>query len=156
MEERKASERLKQRFEQAGFRIAESVDFNEHGLRFDLDGFDAEAKVGYEYVTDEAGDGWDVDDDVVVKLTDLRKSGALHVLVIDEEEAPDEASLDRAIDEFLGELKERGIEPVGASAGASAAASAAASAPATGGAVPPPIPKARPLKVPKGARKKKS
>jgi hypothetical protein len=148
MEERKASERLKQRFEQAGFRIAESVDFNEHGLRFDLDGFDAEAKVGYEYVTDEAGDGWDVDDDVVVKLTDLRKSGALHVLVIDEEEAPDEASLDRAIDEFLDELKERGIGPAGASA--------AASAPATGGAVPPPIPKARPPKVPKGARKKKS
>ena len=149
MEERKASERLKHRFEQAGFRIAESVDFNEHGLRFDLDGFDAEAKVGYEYVTDEAGDGWDVDDDVVAKLTDLRKSGALHVLVIDEEEAPDEASLDRAIDEFLGDLKARGIGPAGAGTGGQAPAS-------TGGTKPPPIPKAKPPKVPKGARKKKS
>lgn len=146
MEERKASERLKQRFEQAGFRIAESVDFNEHGLRFDLDGFDAEAKVGYEYVTDEAGDGWDVDDDVVAKLTDLRKSGALHVLVIDEDEAPDEASLDRVVDEFLAELKARGIGPAGATP----------AAPATGGTRPPPIPKAKPPKVPKGARKKKS
>ena len=109
MEERKATERLKQRFEQAGFRIAEGVDFKEHGLRFDLDGFDAAAKVGYEYVTDEAGDGWDVDDAVVATLTDLRKSGALSILVIDEDAAPDEASLDRLADEFLADLVARGV-----------------------------------------------
>lgn len=137
MEERKASERLKQRFEQAGFRIAESVDFNEHGLRFDLDGFDAGAKVGYEYVTDEAGDGWDVDDAVIAKLDDLRKSGGLHILVIDEDEAPDLASLDRLADEFLADLKARGVGP-----GAG-----------TTGSKPPPVPKA--AKAPKSARKSK-
>ncbi len=144
MEERKASERLKQRFEQAGFRIAESVDFKEHGLHFDLDGFDAAAKVGYEYVTDEAGDGWDVDEAVVGKLTDLGKSGQLSILVIDEDEAPDEASLDRLADEFLADLKERGIGPAGAKP---------AEAASPGGAAPPPLPKA--AKAPKGARKSK-
>jgi hypothetical protein len=147
MEERKATERLKQRFEQAGFRIAEGVDFKEHGLRFDLDGFDAAAKVGYEYVTDEAGDGWDVDDAVVATLTDLRKSGALSILVIDEDEAPDEASLDRLADEFLADLKARGVGPAGA------AAPAPAPAAASGGTTPPPIPRA--AKAPKGARKSK-
>lgn len=148
MEERKASERLKLRFEQAGFRIKESVDFDKHGLRFDLDGYDADAKVGYEYVTDEAGDGWDVDDAVIAKLTELRQSGELSVLVVDEDEAPDEAGLDRAIDEFLADLKERGIGP-------SAAKPAEAKAESTGGTKPPPIPKSKPPKVPKGARKKK-
>lgn len=142
MEERKASEHLKRRFEQAGFRIAESVDFNEHGLRFDLDGYDADAKVGYEYVTDEAGDGWDVDEAVIGKLTELRQSGGLHILVIDENEAKDVASLDRLADEFLADLKERGVGP-----GAKAAKADA------GGTKPPPLPKA--AKAPKGARKSK-
>ncbi len=145
MEERKASELLKRRFEAAGFRITESFDFGAHGLRFDLDGFDAEAKVGYEYVTDEAGDGWDVDDTVIAKLTALRESGELSVLVIDEDEAKDEASLTRLADEFLAELKERGL-------GAKAAAASAESP------KPPPIPQrqpGKPPKVPKGARKKK-
>lgn len=147
MEERKASERLKARFEQAGYRIKESVDFDQHGLRFDLDGYDADAKVGYEYVTDEAGDGWDVDDAVIAKLTELRTSGELSILVVDEDEAPDEAGLDRAIDEFLADLKERGITP-----GAKPAEAAEAKPSAT---KPPPIPKGKPPKAPKGARKKK-
>ncbi len=151
MEERKASERLKSRFEQAGFRIKESVDFDKHGLRFDLDGYDADAKVGYEYVTDEAGDGWDVDDAVIAKLTELRASGELSILVVDEDEAPDEAGLDRAIDEFLADLKERGVTPTGPKA-----AEAATEAEAKPGATrPPPIPKGKPPKAPKGARKKK-
>lgn len=137
MEERKASEHLKRRFEQAGFRIAENVDFNEHGLRFDLDGYDADAKVGYEYVTDEAGDGWDVDEAVVAKLTELRQSGGLSVLVIDEDEAKDPAALDRLADEFFAELKARGIGPKAAATGAK----------------PPPLPKT--AKAPKGARKSK-
>lgn len=149
MEERKASELLKRRFEAAGFRITESFDFGAHGLRFDLDGFDAEAKVGYEYVTDEAGDGWDVDDDVIAKLTALRQSGELSILVIDEDEAKDEATLGRLADEFLAELKERGIGP----------GSKEPAATSSGGTKPPPIPPrqpGKPPKVPKGARKKKS
>jgi hypothetical protein len=136
MDERKACERLKQRFEEAGFRIAENVDYAEHGLRFDLDGYDAGAKVGYEYVTDEAGDGWDVDEAVIAQLGELRTSGALFVLVVDEDEAPDAPALDRAIDEFLAELRSRGVVPG-----------------AKGPTAPPPVPKA--AKAPKGARKPK-
>lgn len=136
MEERKACAHLRQRFEAAGFRITENVDYAEHGLRFDLDGFDAAAKVGYEYVTDEAGDGWDVDEAVIAKLSELRKEGGLHILVIDEDEAPELSDLDRLADEFLADLASRGVGP-----GAQKPAS------------PPPPPKA--AKAPKGARKPK-
>ncbi|MEZ4360459.1 MAG: hypothetical protein R3B48_09775 [Kofleriaceae bacterium] len=131
MDERTACAHLKQRFERAGFRVREHVDFNSHGLRFDLDGFDAEAGVGYEYCTAEAGDGWDVDEAVIAKLTELRASGELSILVVDEGDAPELPALDAAIDEFLAEV-------------------AARKAPA---AKPPPVPKA--AKAPKGARKPK-
>jgi hypothetical protein len=149
MDERKACEQLQRRFAQAGFQIVENVDFEQHGLRFELDGFDAKAGVGYEYVTDEAGDGWDVDEEVIGKLTELRKRGSLYVLVVDEAEAPDAASLDRAVDEFLAELKDRGITPAG-----SGPAGTATPPPIPSGTRPPPLPKA--AKAPKGARKKRA
>jgi hypothetical protein len=137
MNERRACEHLKQRFEQAGFRIADNVDYAAHGLRFDLDGFDAAAGVGYEYITAEAGDGWDVDEAVIAKLADLQQRGELHVLVVDEDDAPDAASLDRAVDQFLADLKDRGVTPDGGKKPATKTETKAKA-----GAKPPPTPKA--------------
>ncbi|HLY94984.1 MAG TPA: hypothetical protein VKP14_09075, partial [Gaiellaceae bacterium] len=104
MEERAACAHLKRRFEAAGFRIKENQTFDEDGVWFEIDGFDAARRVGYEYVTEEAGDGWDVDGDVIAKLAERRQRGELHVLVVDEADAPDAAALDQAIDAFLKEL----------------------------------------------------
>jgi hypothetical protein len=104
VEERAACAQLKRRFEAAGFRIKENLAFDEDGVRFDIDGFDAERRVGYEYVTRESGDGWDVDDDVIAALAERRQRGELHVLVVDEDDAPDAAALDAVIDEFLKTL----------------------------------------------------
>ena len=101
VEERIACARLKARFEAAGFHIAENVLFDEDGIHFDLDGFDAERRVGYEYVTEEAGDSWDVDADVRSKLADRQKKGELYVLIVDE---TDQKTLDAKIDEFLAAL----------------------------------------------------
>jgi hypothetical protein len=108
MEERKACDHLKRRFEAAGFTIAENVDLDEDGIRFEVDGFDAEKRVGYEYVTAEAGDGWDVDDGVKATLAERQAAGELHILVIDEASAPDAKALDREIDAFLARLKASG------------------------------------------------
>lgn len=141
VEERAACAQLKRRFEAAGFRIKENQTFDENGVRFDIDGFDAERRVGYEYVTKEAGDGWDVDDDVIAALAERRKRGELHVLVVDEADAPDAATLDEAIDEFLSALRDAGVKPSPASAAAPKAA-----------AKPPPTPKAakkKPARKPK-------
>lgn len=105
MQERQASALLKARFESAGFTIAENVTLDEDGLRFEVDGFDADKRVGYEYVTAEAGDSWDVDGDVIAELAARRARGEIRILVVNEQEAPDEASLGRAADAFLAELK---------------------------------------------------
>jgi hypothetical protein len=130
VEERAACAQLKRRFEAAGFRIQQNLAFDEDGVRFDIDGFDAERRVGYEYVTQEAGDGWDVDDEVIAALAERGKRGELHVLVIPEADAPDATALDRAIDQFLAALPP-------------ASATAAPPRPAaTGSAKPPPTPKA--------------
>jgi hypothetical protein len=104
MQERMACALLKARFEAAGFHIAENVMFDEDGVRFEIDGFDAEARVGYEYVTEEAGDSWDVDDAVQHALAERRKNGELFVLVVSETEAPDEAAVGQRADAFLAEL----------------------------------------------------
>jgi hypothetical protein len=104
MTERDACALLKARFEAAGYTIAENQPFDEDGIAFEIDGFDAEARVGYEYVTDEAGDTWDVDDAVVAALAAHLRAGTLSVLVIGENDAPDAASLARAADAFLAGL----------------------------------------------------
>ena len=104
MDERKAAALLKSRFEAAGFTIAENVALDADGIEFEVDGFDAERRVGYEYVSRESGDGWDVDEDVIATLKKRHAAGELSILVVDEHDAPDEASLGRAADGFLASL----------------------------------------------------
>jgi len=141
VEERAACAQLKRRFEAAGFRIKENQTFDEDGVWFEIDGFDAARRVGYEYVTAEAGDGWDVDGDVIAALAERRKAGELYVLVVDEGDAPDAASLDQTIDAFLAELP----APKPDAPAEAPAARAEAKSPAK----PPPTPPAS-----KGAKKK--
>lgn len=112
MDERKAVALLKQRFEAAGFTIAENVALDEGGLDFEVDGYDANRRVGYEYLSRESGDGWDVDEDVIATLAKLQTAGTLSILVVDEHDAPDEASLGRAADAFLaGVAKSKTSKP---------------------------------------------
>jgi hypothetical protein len=106
MTEKEACALLKARFEKAGFAIAENVAFDEAGIRFEVDGFDADRRVGYEYLTEEAGDGWDVDGAVVSALEARRDAGELFILVVDEKDAADAAALGRAADVFLEQLAE--------------------------------------------------
>lgn len=159
VEERAACIQLKRRFEAAGFRIKENHTFDEQGVWFEIDGFDAARRVGYEYVTAEAGDGWDVDGDVIAALTERRKRGELYVLVVDEADAPDAAALDRAIDAFLAALPAQ--KPAEPAAEASAEeleveAEPAADIEAEAEAAPAAKPKAmtKPPPTPKGAKKK--
>jgi len=140
MEERRACALLKARFEQAGFAIEENRAFDEKGIRFEIDGFDAARRVGYEYITAEAGDSWDVDGDVIAALEERRRTGELHILVVDEADAPDEAALSARADAFLAALPK--------------AAPAAAAKPAKPAAKPPPRPKAKPKPKKNQAKKR--
>jgi len=156
VEERAACAQLKKRFEAAGFRIKEHLSFDEDGVRFDIDGYDAARRVGYEYVTDEAGDGWDVDDEVIAKLAERGKRGEIHVLIIDEDDAPDAAALDAAIDAFLKALPQAGAASaadVDADTDADADVIEASDAPEPV-AKPRPAAAKKPPPTPKGAKKK--
>jgi hypothetical protein len=104
MQESAACAVLKARFEAAGFRIVENRMFDEDGIRFEMDGFDPDRRVGYEYVTEEAGDSWDVDDSVKTALAERKDKGELFILVVEESEAPDEKALCEKADAFLAEL----------------------------------------------------
>jgi hypothetical protein len=104
MTEREACALLKARFEEAGFQIAENQPFADDGIAFELDGFDAARRVGYEYITEEAGDSWDVDGDVIAKLDERRKAGQLFILAITETAAPDAPALEAAARAFLASL----------------------------------------------------
>ena len=104
MTERDACALLKARFEKAGFEIAENIPFDEGGVQFEIDGFDADKRVGYEYLTDEAGDSWDVDGTVISALHARREAGELFILVVDEADAPDAEALGAVADLFLTQL----------------------------------------------------
>lgn len=106
MTERDACALLKARFEQAGYAIAENITLDEQGVNFEVDGYDADKRVGYEYVTEEAGDSWDVDGDVIDALNAARRAGELFVLVVNETDAPDAGSLGKAADAFIASLVE--------------------------------------------------
>jgi hypothetical protein len=107
MEERTACALLKARFEAAGFRIEENRPFHGPDIHFEIDGFDPQHRVGYEYVSAEAGDGWEVDRGIVARLETMRQQGELFVLVVDESDAPDETTLGARADAFLAEIRER-------------------------------------------------
>jgi hypothetical protein len=138
MNEHDACALLKRRFEAAGLTIAENQMFDEDGVRFEMDGFDAARRVGYEYVTRDAGDDWDVDGEVVAALAARQARGELHVLIVDEREAADAAALDARITAFLAQV-----------------AAALAGKPA-GKAAPPPTPAAKKASKPKAAKGKKA
>jgi hypothetical protein len=152
MEERIACALLKQKFEAAGFFIEENQPFDEAGVRFDMDGFDSKCRVGYEYVTREAGDDWDVDGAVITALEERMKKGELYVLVIDETNAPDENALYKAVNVFMKELKDRGVVPDTAKASTPKAEQKAMRPKAP--TKPPPVPKSK-KPPPKPPAKKK-
>jgi hypothetical protein len=116
MTERDACALLKARFEKAGFEIVENIMLDEQGVHFEIDGYDAGKRVGYEYVTEEAGDSWDVDGVVIDALNAARRAGELSVLVVSETDAPDAASLGKAADRFLASLDEKPTKPAKKSA----------------------------------------
>ena len=99
---------LKEAFEQAGLTIAEDYRLDEDGLSVVLDGFDAGRRVGYEFITTEAGDRAEFGPEVLARLEARIGRGELFLLLLDEREV-DEAGLRFAADRFLARLREDGV-----------------------------------------------
>ncbi len=93
------------RFEKAGFEIARDVEFEIAGRCVHLDGWDAKRKVGFEYITEEAGDDEEFTPEVMRAFEEKMRGGELHVFLIDE--VATEAELAEAADAFLAEIAKR-------------------------------------------------
>src|SRR5262249_25892407 len=103
---------LQARFTAAGFRIAENFHFHEGDIEVDLDGWDAEARVGYEYITREAGDDRQFDPATLERFEARMERGELYVLLIDERDAVTKDVLESAAEGFLAEVAaQRGKTP---------------------------------------------
>lgn len=107
MTEAEGKSLLEARFTAAGFTIASDFHFHEGDIVVDLDGWDATARVGYEYITREAGDDRQFTPATLAAFEERMERGELAVLLIDERDAVTAESLEAAAAGFLGELSKR-------------------------------------------------
>ena len=82
--EREGCAVLAEVFAARGYSLTRDVRFDERGLRFDIDAWDAAARVGFEFRTHEAGDHIDLTDAELATLAARIEAGDLYVFVIDD------------------------------------------------------------------------
>ena len=95
------------RFTEAGYAVASNFHFHEDHIEVDLDGWDAAARVGFEYNTQEAGDARQFDPKTLARFEARMEKGELYVLLIDEHEAVTGEALEGAARAFLAEVAKR-------------------------------------------------
>jgi hypothetical protein len=108
MDEHEGCAVLKRRFTAAGLSIEESYPLREGDVAFNVDGFDPQRRVGYEYITTAAGDREEITPALIAALEERMARAELFVLLVDEAEAPTEETLIHAADHFLMVLRMRG------------------------------------------------
>lgn len=108
MTEREGCQLLRHRFEAAGLSITERHALAVGDATIEVDGFDPERRVGYEYITTEAGDRAGITPAIVDELERQMVAGDLFLLLVDERDVPSPAVLERAADGFLAALRARG------------------------------------------------
>ena len=89
---------LKEAFESKGYHIEENYLLRLNGHDIELDGYDAAAKVGYEYLTSEDG----LESDALQQLLDCRD---YKIFLMDEEQVPNAWVLAQAVLDFFRELE---------------------------------------------------
>lgn len=117
--EREGGETLRQVFEAAGCSITA-----DHRLVLDagavsLDGWDGARRIGYEFITTEAGDRAEFTQPILAELEARMAAGELFVFLVDEADIPDEQVLERAARRFLDRLRKLGALVGPAQGGAS-------------------------------------
>ena len=100
---------LRRCFEARGLTVTEDHRLHEDGVPITLDGFDPSRRVGYEFITTEAGDRDEVTTEVVVELERRMTAGQIAVFLVDEHDVDDEAALEAAAGRFLDEAARRGL-----------------------------------------------
>ncbi len=109
MTEKEGRAVLKARFEDAGLKIQE--DFSLDDPAIELDGWDSTHRVGYEFLTAEAGDRDEISWRALEALELRMGFGEIYVLLIDEKDIATKEQLARAADYFLAEVRKLGRIP---------------------------------------------
>jgi hypothetical protein len=92
-------------FRARGYTIARNLQFREYGVEFHVDGWDAKARVGVEYLSSEDDDHDDLSVVEYQALMDQQRRGELSLFVIDEVEPISAADLEEQANEFLDEVE---------------------------------------------------
>ena len=95
-------------FAKRGFPVVRDIPFVEAGVSFDIDGWNAERRVGFEYRTSEAGDKDDLTLDELGLLAERMEAGELFIFVIDDTSIESADDLRAYAEAFLDEVERRG------------------------------------------------
>jgi len=91
-------------FTKRGYAIQRNVQFREYGVEFHIDGWDPQARVGFEFLTSEDEDHDDLTLDEYKALSAAQRRGELAVFIIDEVEPVSAEALAAEAHEFLDEV----------------------------------------------------
>ena len=94
-------------FRRRGYAIADNVDFHEGDVAFNIDGWDAAARVGFEYRSSQADDKDDLEDAELITLARRMELGELYIFIIDDDGVESEAELREFAGRFLDEVERR-------------------------------------------------
>jgi hypothetical protein len=100
---------LREEFVHAGLAIVEGAPFEVDGAALALDGYDPARRVGFEFVTAEAGDRKQYGPGVVEALERRMERGEVFLLLVDEWDVEGEEELRVAARRFLTVLRSRGV-----------------------------------------------
>lgn len=96
---------LQRVFEAHGYTIELDVPFAEGPVAFSCDGWDAKARVGFEYMTEEAGDHEQLNAAALEQISQWVQAGHLYLFIVDETDVKDEAELVDAATLFLERVR---------------------------------------------------
>lgn len=91
-------------FRARGYAIKRNVRFKEYGVEFQVDGWDAKARVGFEFLSSEAHDHEELSLGEFKRLMAAQQRRELALFIVDESEQLTAADLTAAADEFLTEV----------------------------------------------------
>jgi len=95
---------LSRLFRMRGYSITRNQQFREYGVEFHVDGWDAKARVGFEFLSSEDDDHDDLSLDEFQALSAAQQRGELSLFIIDEVEPLSAADLAASANEFLDEV----------------------------------------------------
>jgi hypothetical protein len=107
LSEAEGCELLSRLFRDSGLAIRRNVTFNEFGVKFRIDGWDAKSRVGFEFLSSEAADHDDLTLGEFKRLMAAQQRGDLAIFIVDEVEQLTAAGLMAAAREFLDDVAAR-------------------------------------------------